>query len=90
MDTVGALQLVSKSLQVGEAYAELQRKHVRQIVLNCALKRIAKRRLVKLRVAHLLEDSLMDAWQQEHRKVVQMRNAALSVLRSSKRTPSSP
>ena len=69
MDTVGALQLVSSRLQVGEAYAELQRKHVRQIVLNCALKRTAKRRLAMI---EFFRKEAID----NYRNYVDMRNAA--------------
>ena len=68
MDTVGALQLVSSRLQVGEAYAELQRKYVRQIVLNCALKRTAKRRLA--RIEYFRQEAI-----DNYRNFVQMRNA---------------
>ena len=69
MDTVGALQLVSIHLQAGEAYAELRRKYVRQIVLNCALKRTAKRRLA--RIEYFRKEAI-----DNYRIFVQVRNAA--------------
>ena len=69
MDTVDALQLVSSRLQVGEAYAELRRKYVRQIVLNCALKRTATRRLVN--IEYFRKEAI-----DNYRNYVQMRNTA--------------
>ena len=74
MDTVDALQLVSSRLQAGEAYAELRRKYVRQIVLNCALKRTAKRRLAK--IEYFRKEAI-----DNYRNFVQWRNAADRVER---------
>ena len=65
MDTVGALQLVSSHLQVGDAYAELQRKCVRQTVLNCALKRTAKRRLATIQRTRRDVNELADQFERD-------------------------
>ena len=48
MDAVNALSAVSQHLRTGNAYSELQKKHVMQIVLKCAIKRKSKRGLAEI------------------------------------------